>query len=323
MTIGDENVYENFDYSLNVQKLMNIRESDLENLLKSYNVTQKALDEMVASVQEWYQKQPHLPQGLLHDRMIIGHLITRGFSVEQCKEKIDNYFGARNKMPDVLLGRSPFPPNMERYLREGFWIVPPMKTKENHRVLMFRIVNPDFLVLDVTKLGFMMGDYRIFNEVTHGDHWVLDFSNATLNHAMQFTPMLISKIYYFITACYAIKIKGIHLVNVPVFGHSILALFKKIMKPKHAERLHLYEGFDKIFNVLPRDIFPSDIGGTANTTVQELSDAWCETLMSESWKRFYAYQEKHFFADESKRITPSKMTDEFGVEGTFRKLELD
>lgn len=70
--------------------------------------------------------------------MIIGHLITRGFSVEQCKEKIDNYFGARNKMPDVLLGRSPFPPNMERYLREGFWIVPPMKTKENHRVLMFR-----------------------------------------------------------------------------------------------------------------------------------------------------------------------------------------
>lgn len=57
--------YENFDYSLNVQKLMNIRDSDLENLLKSYNVTQKALDEMVASVQEWYQKQPHLPQGLL------------------------------------------------------------------------------------------------------------------------------------------------------------------------------------------------------------------------------------------------------------------
>ncbi|KAH9636572.1 hypothetical protein HF086_017154 [Spodoptera exigua] len=95
------------------------------------------------------------------------------------------------------------------------------------------------------------------------------------------------------------------------------------MKPKHAERLHLYEGFEKIFNVLPREIFPSDIGGTANTTVQELSDVWHETIQSESWKRFYANQDKNFFVDESKRITPSKITDEFGVEGTFRKLELD
>ncbi|CAH1640951.1 unnamed protein product [Spodoptera littoralis] len=323
MTIGDENVYENFDYSLNAQKLMNIRDSDLENLLKSYNINQKTLDEMVASIHEWYEKQPHLPQGQIHDRMIIGHLMTRGFSVEQCKEKIDNYFSARSKMPDVLLGRSPWSPNTERFLKEGYWIIPPMKTKENHRVILFRIVNPDMVVLDVAKIGFLMGDYRLFNDVTHGDHWILDFSNATLNHALQFTPMLISKIYYFVTSCHAIKIKGIHLVNVPVFGHSILALAKKIMKPKHAERLHLYEGFEKIFNVLPRDIFPNDIGGTANTTVQELSDAWYETLQSESWKRFFANQDKNFFVDESKRITPSKITDEFGVEGTFRKLELD
>ncbi|CAH0696568.1 unnamed protein product [Spodoptera exigua] len=323
MTIGDENVYENFDYSLNVQKIMNIRDSDLENLMKSYNVTQKSLDEMVASIREWYEKQPHLPQGQLHDRMIIGHLITRGFSVEQCKEKIDNYFSARTKMPDVLVGRSPLSSNMEKFSKQGYWVVPPMKTKENHRVILFRIVNPEMVVLDVVKLAFMMGEYRLFNDVTHGDHWIFDFSNATLNHALQFTPILISKIYYYITSCHAIKIKGIHLVNVPVFGHSILALFKKIMKPKHAERLHLYEGFEKIFNVLPREIFPSDIGGTANTTVQELSDVWHETIQSESWKRFYANQDKNFFVDESKRITPSKITDEFGVEGTFRKLELD
>ncbi|KAH9636573.1 hypothetical protein HF086_017155 [Spodoptera exigua] len=71
MTIGDENVYENFDYSLNVQKIMNIRDSDLENLMKSYNVTQKSLDEMVASIREWYEKQPHLPQGQLREYLLI------------------------------------------------------------------------------------------------------------------------------------------------------------------------------------------------------------------------------------------------------------
>lgn len=70
--------------------------------------------------------------------MILGHLKTRGFSVEQTKEKIDNYFSARVKMPDLLLGRAPMSPLMDKYLKEGYWVVPPMRTKENHRVLMFR-----------------------------------------------------------------------------------------------------------------------------------------------------------------------------------------
>ena len=60
------------------------------------------------------------------------------------------------------------------------------------------------VVLDVAKLGFLMGDYRLFNETSQGDHWIFDFSNATLNHAMQFTPILMSKIYYHITVCFLI-----------------------------------------------------------------------------------------------------------------------
>ncbi|KAJ8711040.1 hypothetical protein PYW07_008282 [Mythimna separata] len=323
MTIGDGTVYKNFDYSLNASKLLTVRDGDLEVLLKLYNINHKALEDMIKNIREWYEKQPHLPQGQLHDQMIVGHLKTRGFSVEQAKEKIDNYFSARVKMPDVLLGREPLSPLMDKYLKEGYWVVPPMRTKENHRVILFRIVNPDMTVLDVVKLGFLMGDYRLFNETTQGDHWIFDFSNATLSHAMQFTPILISKIYYHITSCYAIKIKGLHLINVPSFGYSILALFKKIMKAKHVERLHLYEGFDKIFKVLPKEMFPSDLGGTAKMTVQDISDMWYETLQSDTWKEFFANQDKNFTVDESKRTAASKISDSFGVEGSFRKLELD
>nr|XP_021196948.2 alpha-tocopherol transfer protein [Helicoverpa armigera]XP_049698910.1 alpha-tocopherol transfer protein [Helicoverpa armigera]XP_049698911.1 alpha-tocopherol transfer protein [Helicoverpa armigera] len=324
MTIGDGMcVYNNFDYSLNVQKMLNIKDGDLDVLLKLYNINKKTLDEMIASIREWYEKQPHLPQGQLHDRIILGHLISRGFSVEQSKEKIDNYFSARGRMPDLLGGRSPLLPNMEKYLKEGYWVVPPMRTKDNHRIMIFRILSPEMVVLDVARLGFLMGEYRLFNETSQGDHWIFDFSNATLNQALQFTPIIISKIYYHITQCYAIKMKGIHLVNVPSFGHSILALFKTIMKPKHKERLHLHEGFDKVFSVLPKEIFPKDLGGTADMTVKDICDTWYETLQSDTWKDFFANQEKNFHVDEAKRVTASKITDEFGVEGSFRKLELD
>lgn len=43
------------------------------------------------------------------------------------------------------------------------------------------------------------------------------------------------------------------------------------MKAKHVERLHLYDDFEKIFNVLPRELFPTDLGGTAKMTIQDIS----------------------------------------------------
>ncbi|XP_026728187.1 alpha-tocopherol transfer protein-like [Trichoplusia ni] len=323
MTVGDSNVYPNFNYSINANKVLNVRDGDIELLLKTYNITKNALEDMIKSIREWYEKQPHLPQGQLHDRMILGHLIVRGFSVEQCKEKIDNYFSSMDRMPDLIAGRTPLSPNMGKYLREGYWIIPPMKTIDNHRIVIFRILNPDMVVLDVAKLGFLMGDYRLFNETSNGDHWVFDFTNATLSHALQFNPMLIANIYYHITSCYALKLKGIHLINLPSFGHSILALFKKIMKSKHVSRLHLYEGFESIFKVLPKEVFPKELGGTAAVSVKEICDNWCDAILSESWRNFYCHQEKHFRVDENKRPSASKIGDTFGVEGSFRKLDLD
>lgn len=81
-----------------------------------------------------------------------------------------------------------------------------------------RILSPEMVVLDVARLGFLMGDYRLFNETCQGDHWIFDFSNATLNHAMQFTPILMSKIYYHITVCYFFQES---LFFIPVLSASV------------------------------------------------------------------------------------------------------
>ena len=51
-------------------------------------------------------------------------------------------------------------------------------------------------------------------------------------------------------------------------------MFKQLMKQKHKERLHLYNNFDDIYKVLPRDIFPSDLGGKADVTCKELASEY-------------------------------------------------
>ena len=47
--------------------MLNIKDGDIDVLLKLYGINHKALEEMIKSVQEWYEKQPHLPQGQLRE----------------------------------------------------------------------------------------------------------------------------------------------------------------------------------------------------------------------------------------------------------------
>ncbi|CAK1590211.1 unnamed protein product [Parnassius mnemosyne] len=124
--------------SQNVEKLLNVTPDDLDAVLRHYKITPKGLQEIVISIQEWYEKQHHLPQGQLDDKIILQHLILKGFNMEKVKDKIDNFFSAKHKMPEILLKRDPLASDFDRYLRFAFFVILPKKTSINHRVSIFR-----------------------------------------------------------------------------------------------------------------------------------------------------------------------------------------
>lgn len=72
--------------------------------------------------------------------MIVQHLILKAFRMEEVKDKIDNSLSAKHKMPEILLNRDPFAPEMEKILRFGFLITLPKKSPTNHRVSLFRYI---------------------------------------------------------------------------------------------------------------------------------------------------------------------------------------
>lgn len=57
------------------------------------------------------------------------------------------------------------------------------------------------------------------------------------------------------------KVKGVHYVNIPSFGIPIINILKKLVKPKLANRIHLHATYEDLYNKLPRNIFPKDLGG--------------------------------------------------------------
>ncbi|XP_068623879.1 alpha-tocopherol transfer protein-like [Battus philenor] len=277
---------------------------------------------MIKSIQEWYSKQPHLPDNYLENHMIIQHLISTKFSAEKVKDKIDACLSVKHKMPEYLSNRDPMDSKIDYCLRFGFIVPLPKKTIDNHRVTILRIKTPsEFIVADIAKLALMILDYRARNDVSLGDQWIHDFKNLSFQNSVQLTPTLVTKIIYYIRFCYGTSIKGLLFVNTPPYVTPIINLVKKLLSPKIAERVKIYNSFDELYKIFDKSIFPVEYGGD-EISCDEISENWTKALQTDAWRNYFAEQEK-VLSDESKRTRYLSYDDFFGCEGSFRKLEFD
>ncbi|XP_047999644.1 alpha-tocopherol transfer protein-like [Leguminivora glycinivorella] len=278
---------------------------------------------MLRTVHEWYQKEPHFPAGQLHDQFISRLLVMRKFSIEKVKQKIDNYYTVRPKLPELLSKRDLTDHNLMKYIRDGFWITLPRTTEEKHRVTILRVQYSEGVsVLDLAKVLTMIVDYRMWNDSVLGEQIIFDYTNVTLPLAMQFTPVFIQKSVYYFTECLGPNIKGVHIINLPPFAEFILSAVKKLLKPKVVRRIHVYKNLQEVLEKFPRNIIPRDLGGTDDVTCQDIADAWEKTLCSASWRNYFKLQDS-IHTDETKRIKKKNFQEDFGLDGSFKKLNID
>lgn len=77
---------------------------------------------------------------------------------------------------------------------------------------------------------------------------------------------------------------------------------------------------ESLHKQIPQELLPAEYGGQ-NGTIADLVQYW-ENKIGEY--REYLLEEVQFGTDESKRQAPLKHADAlFGVEGSFRKLDVD
>lgn len=198
-------------------------------------------------------------------------------------------------------------------------------TPNGRRITFIRGIDCDFQphhILDAMKVALMIGDVRLAEESVGiaGDIFILDAAVASASHFAKFSPTVVKKFLIAVQEAYPVKVKEVHVINISPLVDTIFNFVKPFVKEKIRSRITFHNDVESLYKVVPRDLLPNEYGGKAGGIV-ELNQWWKQKLVDNT-KWFKEQEDKK--ANESLRPGAPKTSDDlFGMEGTFRQLNID
>ncbi|CAL7948200.1 unnamed protein product [Xylocopa violacea] len=278
----------------------------------------------IEMLREWCEKQQHLPKP--SDLHLIMCLHSNYYSMEAAKNTVENFFTIRSHVPEFFANRDPLG---SKELRQAFNIICstelPGVSKQGYKILFTKIIDPDpshYVFEDCTKYFCMSTDLiGLKNGTCDGYIFVGDATNVTLGHAGRISPIGMKKLVMYVQEGIPIRLKGIHFINTPPVMDLILNMAKPFMKNELWSMIHTHSSLKTLEEFMSLDLLPNEIGGKAGSITQINEEQIKEIDSKREW---FIEMDKLSSVDESLRIGKSKTANDlFGVEGTFKKLEID
>lgn len=159
------------------------------------------------------------------------------------------------------------------------------------------------------------------NYMIAGQIGILDCAGVTMAHFKQFHPTFIKKITLMSQEASPTRQKGFHFINTPFGFDSVFNVFKSFINDKNKTKLYVHgSNLKSLYKVIPQKLMPAEYGGSAGS-LESIVNSWEKRIVS--YRDYYKEEEK-FGVDESKRVVDkpkNKLLN--GVNGSFRKLEID
>ncbi|XP_072296619.1 alpha-tocopherol transfer protein [Eucyclogobius newberryi] len=170
--------------------------------------------------------------------------------------------------------------------------------------------NPkDWSAIQVFRVSLMTSEVIAMETQTQqqGLKVIFDLQGWCLGHALQVTPSLARKISSVLTDSFPLKVRGIHLLNGPLFFRPVLAMIRPFLPDKIRQRIHVHgsDFTDSLGDFFSAPVLPPEYGGEG-PSIEEACLAWTDQLLqSESLLQRIA---AHPTGDIS--VTPEIRTEE-------------
>ncbi|KAL7292793.1 hypothetical protein TKK_0013621 [Trichogramma kaykai] len=279
----------------------------------------------IKSLREWLNKQPHLPP--MTDSELALFLHSNYYRLEPTKSTIDTFYSVRTHVPEFFDSRDPLnDPGLEQIMKVVLNMPLERSTKDGYRVIYGALQDFDASHYDYTlnmKLFAMVMDLWLYTEgTTKGQVIIIDLKGLVMGHLAHFSPMALKKFLYYLQEGLPVRLKGFHFFNTNPVMDLLMNIMRPFMKKELLDVLHLHQKVEGIeaFNI-PVDILPNESGGKAGPQ-RELFAIEADKLRQH--RDWFLQDEKTKRVDESKRPGKAKSANDlFGVEGSFKKLEID
>lgn len=246
--------------------------------------------------------------------------------MEKTKQKINYFYTIKSLSPDLFLHKT-VDDRILRLVKLGTFIPLPKPLKPGGpRLHMTRLgaASPkEYSFIELMQIQFRTFDIEMMeddNAIIAGVININECKGLPLGYILQNEPALLKKIAVYVEKGMPARVKGVHMINVPKEAVAVINLIKSFMPKKIRERMVAHSTMESLYEYVPREYLPEEYGGT-NGRVQDTLDEW-EKRMN-SYKAFFE-EDRQYVTNEKLRVGP-KMDSEsiFGLDGSFRKLEVD
>ncbi|CAH0726586.1 unnamed protein product, partial [Brenthis ino] len=177
---------------------------------------------------------------------------------------------------------------------------------------------------DVLKVIFMILEILILeddNYVVAGEMGLLDLKDLGLSTFLRFTPALAQKLVTCIEKAFPLRMKGIYIIHTPSGFETAFQILKTFLGDKLKNRFQVIgQNIEQVYSVFPKEVLPKEYGGMAKS-LDELTVYWGTKV--ESYQDWFLEQDKQYSDESLRPDKPRTSSTLFGVEGSFRKLEVD
>ncbi|XP_064107321.1 alpha-tocopherol transfer protein-like isoform X2 [Macrobrachium nipponense] len=280
----------------------------------------------IQHIRDWLKKQPHI-KARTDDWTILRFLRGCKFSLEKTKQKIDMFYTCKSMCPEWYTNRDPQDKRLRAILEMGCVLPLPGYDNQGRKIILSRTPN-----IAVDAQGFADGvkAFLILLDVWRDEDeqasvtacvTVEDCTNFTMQWAALFNLNLMKKMHTLFEEGYPMRPKGLNYINTPAAFDTVFNIFKSFMKEKMKKRIHIHgSDLESLYKEVPKECLPVEYGGT-NGTIEEIKDYWIKRVDA---RRDWLLEDEKYGVDESKRPGKPKTTvDLFGIEGSFRKLNID
>ncbi|XP_042230139.1 retinol-binding protein pinta-like isoform X1 [Homarus americanus] len=282
--------------------------------------------EDIQHIRDWLKHQPHI-KARTDDWTILRFLRGCKFSLQRTKEKTEMFYTCKSLCPEWYKNRDPQDKKMRAILELGMFLPLPGYDNQGRKVVIIRTAKHDPKVTsmdEVFKATQFIHDILWLEDeqmsIT-GVVQMMDMENITAAHVLQMSPALLKKAITIWQEGYPLRPKGVNYINTPAAFDTVFNIMKSFMNEKIKRRTHIHgSDLDSLHKEVPKEVLPVEYGGT-NGTIEDIKKYWLQRVDA---RRDWLIEDEQYGVDESKRPGKAKTSaDLFGIEGSFRKLNVD